>query len=171
LAIIRSWLAFILASISSFRSSWSSQISSWFEPSLAGVHLFETVWIFAMAVSSIVQSAMIICHIDHNSAMCSIQLLTPDCHDLWVCDYRGYGLVNWFTDHLYTPLRTTSNNRVTTNLHNSQITIAPAKPFPACCAFTSCFWQWLLTVEILRLHAFRFDLHSLLFRISVSTNN
>jgi hypothetical protein len=31
----------------------------------------------------------------------------------------------------------TSNYSATANLHNSQIITAPAKPFPACCAFTS----------------------------------
>jgi hypothetical protein len=51
----------------------------------------------------------------------------------------GYwsGLVIGFTGHLYTPLGTTSNYRVTANLHNSQITPAPAKSFPVCCVFTS----------------------------------
>jgi hypothetical protein len=40
-------------------------------------------------------------------------------------------------DHLYTWLRTTSNYRATANFHSSQITTAPAKPFPAFCVFTS----------------------------------
>jgi hypothetical protein len=39
--------------------------------------------------------------------------------------------------HLYTPLGTTSNYSATANLHNSQITTAPTKPFPACCVFNS----------------------------------
>jgi hypothetical protein len=34
-------------------------------------------------------------------------------------------------ENLYTPLRTTSNYSATVNLHNSQITTAPAKPFLA----------------------------------------
>jgi hypothetical protein len=34
--------------------------------------------------------------------------------------------------------RTTSNYSATASLHNSQITTAPAKPFLACCVFTSC---------------------------------
>jgi hypothetical protein len=45
--------------------------------------------------------------------------------------------VNGFTDHLYTRLVSTSNYSATANLHNSQIITAPAKPFPACCVFTS----------------------------------
>jgi hypothetical protein len=35
--------------------------------------------------------------------------------------------------HLYTPLGTTSMYGAIANLHTSQITTAPAKPFPACC--------------------------------------
>jgi hypothetical protein len=46
-------------------------------------------------------------------------------------------MIKGFTDHLYTRLRTTTNYSVSANLHNSQITPAPAKPFPACCVFTS----------------------------------
>jgi hypothetical protein len=46
-------------------------------------------------------------------------------------------LENAFIDHLYTQLVTTSNYNATSNLQNSQITTAPAKPFPACCVFTS----------------------------------
>jgi hypothetical protein len=38
----------------------------------------------------------------------------------------------------YTPLGTTSNYSASANLHNSQITAAPAKPFAACYVFTSC---------------------------------
>jgi hypothetical protein len=37
----------------------------------------------------------------------------------------------------YTRLGTTSNYSTIAELHNSQITTAPAKPFPACYAFTS----------------------------------
>jgi hypothetical protein len=47
------------------------------------------------------------------------------------------GLVNRFSDHLYTRLITTSNCSATDNLQNSQISTAPAKPFPACYVFTS----------------------------------
>jgi hypothetical protein len=49
----------------------------------------------------------------------------------------GFGLVNGFIDLLYTRLVSTSNYSDTANRHNSQITTAPAKPFPACCVFTS----------------------------------
>jgi hypothetical protein len=49
----------------------------------------------------------------------------------------GFGMGNGFIDHLYAQLRTTSSYSATTNLHNSQITTAPAKPFPACIVFTS----------------------------------
>jgi hypothetical protein len=49
----------------------------------------------------------------------------------------GYGLVNEFIDHLHTPLENASNYGAIDNLHNSQITTAPAKPFPACFVFTS----------------------------------
>jgi hypothetical protein len=45
--------------------------------------------------------------------------------------------VTRFIDHLYTRPGTTSDYSATTNLHNSQITTAPAKPFLACCVFTS----------------------------------
>jgi hypothetical protein len=45
--------------------------------------------------------------------------------------------VNGFIDHLYTRLGTTSNYSATSYLHNSQITTAPAKPFPACCVIIS----------------------------------
>jgi hypothetical protein len=51
----------------------------------------------------------------------------------------GFGLMNGFTDHLNTQLGTTSNYSATANLYNSQITITLAKPFPACCVFTSRF--------------------------------
>jgi hypothetical protein len=45
--------------------------------------------------------------------------------------------VNGFIDYLYTPLGTTSTYNAIADFHNSQITTAPAKPFPACCVFTS----------------------------------
>jgi hypothetical protein len=38
---------------------------------------------------------------------------------------------------IHTTRGTTSNYRPTANLHNSQVTTAPAKPFPGCCVFTS----------------------------------
>jgi hypothetical protein len=40
-----------------------------------------------------------------------------------------YGLMNGFTDHLYTSLGTTSNYSTVANLHNLQIINAPAKLF------------------------------------------
>jgi hypothetical protein len=40
-----------------------------------------------------------------------------------------------FIDQLYITLGTTSNYIAIANLHNSQITTAPAKFFPACCVF------------------------------------
>jgi hypothetical protein len=56
-----------------------------------------------------------------------------------MCDYRGgFGLDIQSIDRLYTQLGTTSNYSATANLHNSQITTAPVKPFPAYCVFTSC---------------------------------
>jgi hypothetical protein len=54
------------------------------------------------------------------------------------CDYRrGFGLDIGFIDHLFAQLRTTSNYSAIATLHNSQITTATAKPFPACRVFTS----------------------------------
>jgi hypothetical protein len=50
----------------------------------------------------------------------------------------GFGLDIGFIDHMYTPPRTTSNYSAIDNLHNSQITTAPAKPFPVCWCLTSC---------------------------------
>jgi hypothetical protein len=41
----------------------------------------------------------------------------------------GFGLVNGFIHHLYAQLGTTSHYSATADLHNSQITMAPAKPF------------------------------------------
>jgi hypothetical protein len=45
--------------------------------------------------------------------------------------------MNGFTDRLYTQPETISNYSSIANLHTLQITRAPAKPFPACCVFTS----------------------------------
>jgi hypothetical protein len=50
---------------------------------------------------------------------------------------RDFGLNSGLIDHLYTRLGTTSNYSAIANLNNSQITIATAKSFPACCVFTS----------------------------------
>jgi hypothetical protein len=56
-------------------------------------------------------------------------------HVTWL--WTGFGLVNGFVDHLYTWLVSTSKYSATTDLRNSQITTAPAKPFSACSIFTS----------------------------------
>jgi hypothetical protein len=45
--------------------------------------------------------------------------------------------VTGFIDRLHTRLGTTGNYSATANLHNSQITTAPAKPFPAFYVFIS----------------------------------
>jgi hypothetical protein len=51
-------------------------------------------------------------------------------------DYRR-GL-DWMLDLFTTyTTRISTSNYVTANLQNSQITTAPAKPFAACCAFSS----------------------------------
>jgi hypothetical protein len=59
----------------------------------------------------------------------SIPLLTQECHDLGVRLWMGYGLVNGFIDHLYTPLGTSCNYSTITDIQALQITTAPAKPF------------------------------------------
>jgi hypothetical protein len=56
-----------------------------------------------------------------------------------------FGLDILFIDHLHTHLGTTSSYSAIANHHNSQITTAPAKPFPAVP------WQRLVTVDILQL--------------------
>jgi hypothetical protein len=65
-------------------------------------------------------------------------------------------LANGFIDHL-------QHTSATANLHNSQITTAPAKPFPAC-VFTSRSLATALTVVIIKLHALKFSLYRLLYR-------
>jgi hypothetical protein len=52
-------------------------------------------------------------------------------HVVWSDYRRGFGLDIEFIDHLYTRLGTTSSYSTTSNLQNSQITTAPAKPLPA----------------------------------------
>jgi hypothetical protein len=56
-------------------------------------------------------------------------------------DYRRGLHWEWIYWPLFIPQRlgTTSNYSATANLHNSQITTAPAKTFPACCVFTGRF--------------------------------
>jgi hypothetical protein len=51
----------------------------------------------------------------------------------------GFGLENEFIDYIYTLLGTTSTSNYGANAdhHNSQITKALAKPFPARCVFLS----------------------------------
>jgi hypothetical protein len=80
-------------------------------------------------------------------------------------------MVNGFIDHLYAGLRTTSNYSATNNLHNSQITTAPAKCIHPAVSSPAVPWQRLLTVEILQLHALRSSLHSLPWRTHWSVNS
>jgi hypothetical protein len=49
----------------------------------------------------------------------------------------GFGLVNRFIDHLYTPLGTTSNYSAITDLHTPQFITARTKSFPAYCVSNS----------------------------------
>jgi hypothetical protein len=72
----------------------------------------------------------------------------------------GFGLVKGFIDHLYTRLGTISNYSATVNLHNLQITTAPANLFSSLVSSPALPWQELI-VEILQLHALRSCLHSL----------
>jgi hypothetical protein len=67
--------------------------------------------------------------------------------------------------NLYTVLGTTVNYSGISNLHNSQFTKTPVKPFPACCVFTSRSLATALTVEVLQLPALR----SFLRRLSLRT--
>jgi hypothetical protein len=57
---------------------------------------------------------------------------------IWVLSqFRGVTIEGvWIGDSIYWPLRTTSNYSATADLHNSQITAAHAKPFPACCVIS-----------------------------------
>jgi hypothetical protein len=50
---------------------------------------------------------------------------------------EGFRLVDGFIDHLYTRLVSKSNCSAPALLHESQITTASAKPFPACRIFTN----------------------------------
>jgi hypothetical protein len=65
--------------------------------------------------------------------------------------------IDEFIDHLYTRLGITSNYSATATLHSSQITTAPAKPFPSLLSSLAVSWQRRLTVEILELRELRFD--------------
>jgi hypothetical protein len=56
--------------------------------------------------------------------------------------------VNEFIEHLYARLVNRSNYSATANLHNAQITTAPAKPFPLSCSLATAS----TTVEILQLY-------------------
>jgi hypothetical protein len=59
------------------------------------------------------------------------------CH-VYECDSRrDFGLDFRFIDHLYMRMGTIINHSATANLHNSQITAVPGKPFPVCYVFTS----------------------------------
>jgi hypothetical protein len=49
----------------------------------------------------------------------------------------GYGLINGFIDHVYTPLGTTSNYSAIANLYTLQIITAPAKIFSSLLFFIS----------------------------------
>jgi hypothetical protein len=50
---------------------------------------------------------------------------------------RGLDWIIGFISLIYSWLVTTSNYSATANLHTLLITTVPAKPFPACCVFTS----------------------------------
>jgi hypothetical protein len=76
---------------------------------------------------------------------------------------RGFGLENGFIDQLYTRLVSTSNYSATANLHNSQITTAPAKPLSSLSS-PAVPWQRPLTVQILQLHELKSSLHRLPYR-------
>jgi hypothetical protein len=64
----------------------------------------------------------------------------------WFHIITGFRLDIGFIGYLHTRLGTTCNYSAIANLHNSQITIAAAKPFPACCLHQpfsgSRFQQW-----------------------------
>jgi hypothetical protein len=84
--------------------------------------------------------------------------------------YMGFALVNRFIDQLHTRLWTTSTYSATADLHNSQITTAPAKPFQPAVSSPAIPWQRLLTVEILQLHALKSSLHGLPYRTDLALN-
>jgi hypothetical protein len=72
--------------------------------------------------------------------------------------------MNGFIDHLYTRLGTTSNYSTIVNIHihkSPQRMLSRFQPAVSSPAFP---WQWLLTVEIIQLHALRSSLHNLFCR-------
>jgi hypothetical protein len=69
---------------------------------------------------------------------------------------------------MYKLLGTISTYNAIAHFHNSQIAIAAAKTFPACCVFTSRSLTKDLTVEILQFHALLYQSHW--FRIPVNSN-
>jgi hypothetical protein len=81
------------------------------------------------------------------------------------CDCQwGFGLVNGFIDHVYRRLVSTSRYSTTANLYNSQITTAPAKPFPACSSFIICSLAMASNIGDLQLHALTSSLRRFLYR-------
>jgi hypothetical protein len=74
------------------------------------------------------------------------------CIVTYMSDYRrGFGMDTGFIGHLHTRLGITSYYSTTANLHNSQITTTPAKPFPPAVSSPAVPWQRLLTLEIFQL--------------------
>jgi hypothetical protein len=73
---------------------------------------------------------------------CFMQSLRQVKHNIfvnsWGCVTMDGVWIEWLDVlRLYTLLETKSNYSAIANHHNSQFTTAPAKPFPACCVFTS----------------------------------
>jgi hypothetical protein len=84
---------------------------------------------------------------------------------IYVWLQTAYGLLIGFIDHIYIPLRTTSNYSAIA------ISTAPAKPFSSLLHLHMPFpSKWLLTVEILPLSVLRSYLHSILCRTQHSTD-
>jgi hypothetical protein len=75
---------------------------------------------------------------DHRKFVLSLfqqPVISSYCHVVgWL--RAEFGFVNGFIYHLHTRLGSTRHS-ATPDLHNSQITTSPVKPFPACCAFKS----------------------------------
>jgi hypothetical protein len=84
------------------------------------------------------------------------------------CDsLRGPGLDIGCIHHLYTRPGTTSNHSATANLHNSQMTTAPAKPFTACCVFTKRSLATASNSGDSSASALKSSLHSLPYKIDL----